>query len=101
MSVPLIQGSLRYAYKVAKLSGADKEKGEGAAFSHAILGQIHKCDKDAATLIKDNMGAASTSFMGAGFKAVKEAFEKCYPKMGVKCSDVGGLWFAASNKYYD
>jgi len=31
MSVPLVQGSLRYAYKVDKLSGGSKEKAEGEA----------------------------------------------------------------------
>merc|ERR1740138_1653802 len=44
MSVPLVQGSLRYAYKVAKLQGGSKEFAEGAAFSAAILPRIHACD---------------------------------------------------------
>merc|ERR1719395_418974 len=55
MSVPLVQGSLRYAYKVAKLQGGSKEFAEGAAFSAAILPRVHKCDAAAAKTIEDTM----------------------------------------------
>merc|ERR1719428_1093237 len=55
MSVPLVQGSLRYAHKVAKLSGGSKEFAEGAAFSAAILPRIHACSDEAAKTISENM----------------------------------------------
>merc|ERR1719388_63842 len=55
MTVPLVQGALRYAYKVANLQGGDKEFAEGAAFSAAILPRIHACDASAAKVISDNM----------------------------------------------
>jgi len=44
MSVPLVQGSLRYAYKVGELQGGSKEFAEGAAFSAAILPRIDACE---------------------------------------------------------
>jgi Notch-like protein len=45
MSVPLVQGSLRYAYKVADLQGGSKEKAEGAAFlrSHTASRSCLRC----------------------------------------------------------
>merc|ERR1719240_492166 len=82
MSIPLVQGSLRYAYKVANLQGGSKEFAEGAAFSAAILPRIHACDASAAKTISDNMNmeiaeyAPKKSFgMSAGFEKVKKAFE--------------------------
>lgn len=91
MTVPLVQGALRYAYKVDQLSGGSKEKGEGAAFSAAILPLIASCDVDAATLISDNMRIDASTHMSAGFTAVKQAFESTYTCLGITCQDVGGL----------
>merc|ERR1711937_835077 len=93
MSVPLVQGSLRYAYKVAKLQGGSKEFAEGAAFSAAILPRIHACDAAKAKVISDNMNMeiATTARMSAGFPAVKAAFEEVYECLGMTCAHVGGL----------
>jgi len=102
MSVPLIQGSLRYAYKVGMQSKKDsKTVSEGAAFSAAILPRVHACDPAAAKTISDNMkepmyGASS---MSDGFAKVKAAFESTYKCMGVTCEDIGGLWL--TEDYYD
>jgi hypothetical protein len=97
MTVPLVQGTLRYAYKVEKLSGADKEKAEGGIFAAAVLPQLYACDPEAATTVFSNMGwgASSTDFM-----AVKAAFEGCYESMGITCKDVGGLYNSATSDYY-
>merc|ERR1719482_1062599 len=105
MSVPLIQGSLRYAYKVSPPPGQSKKDSktvsEGAAFSAAILPRVHACDPAAAKTISDNMkepmhGASS---MSDGFAKVKAAFESTYKCMGVTCEDIGGLWL--TEDYYD
>jgi len=97
MSIPLIQGTLRYAYKIDKMSGADKEKGEGAIFAAAIVPRVYYCNSADGDTIMNNMkiGASSTSFT-----AVKTAFEKNYACMNITCAEVGGIWFAAENKYY-
>merc|ERR1719159_1937261 len=100
MSVPLVQGSLRYAYKVAKLQGGSKEFAESAAFSAAILPRIHNCDADAAKIISDNMNIDSASQMGAGFEAVRAAFEKTYACLGITCAHVGGL-IMSGTEYYE
>merc|ERR1712078_734430 len=93
MSIPLVQGSLRYAYKVAKLQGGSKEFAEGAAFSAAILPRVHACDASAAKVIADNMNMeiAESARMSAGFGPVKKAFESVYECLGITCASVGGL----------
>merc|ERR1719311_1112112 len=91
MSIPLVQGSLRYAYKVGTLGEGDKARAEGAAFSAAILPRVAACNTDAAKLISDNMNIDTTTSMKSGFAAVKKAFESTYPCLGITCADVGGL----------
>lgn len=99
MYIPLIQGALRYAYKMDKL-GDDTEKSaaEGATFAAAVLPRIAAADDAAADTIYENLrvGAPSTNFA-----EVKEAFEFVYKDLGIKCSDVGGLWNSALDEYYE
>merc|ERR1719313_2443965 len=105
MSVPLVQGALRYAYKVAKkmfVATGSKEKAEGAAFSAAILPRIHACDPGAAKTIADNMNIDAAAPMAAGLAAVKSAFEKTYSCLGITCADVGGILISESGtEYYE
>merc|ERR1719388_216089 len=90
MSVPLVQGSLRYAYKVGVLGATttQKEFAEGAAFSAAILPRVHACDASAAKVISDNMNMEieTSARMSAGFAAVKAAFESTYTCLGINCA---------------
>jgi hypothetical protein len=101
MSVPLVQGSLRYAYKVADLQGGSKEFAEGAAFSAAILPRVHACDATAAKVISDNMNMeiSESARMSAGYAAVKKAFESTYTCLGMTCAHVGGLILQDSEYY--
>jgi hypothetical protein len=103
MTVPLIQGALRYAYKVSVLNAnpGDVEKAEGAVFSAAVLPMIHACSAADATVISDNMKIDSASPMSAGFAAVKTAFENTYTCLGITCADVGGLLQTATAYYPD
>jgi Notch-like protein len=103
MSIPLIQGSIRYAYKVGEDSGGLKEKAEGAVFSAAILPRVHACDAAKAKIISDNMKINAQTFMTSGFKAVKEAFEATYCCLGITCADIGGLLKSSTvlNDYAD
>jgi len=100
MAVPMIQGTLRYAYKAGVLKGpdSDKELAEGGAFAAAVLPRLaHVSSKDA-EIVYDNIGYGATE---VDFPAVKKAFEKNYKKMGIKCSDVGGLWDVTIEEYYE
>lgn len=98
MSVPLIQGTLRYAYKVDMLKGGEKEKAEGAVFAAAILPRVHACSASDAATISANMGVGASSTDHA---AVKEAFENNYECMAVTCADIGGLFNEATADYYE
>merc|ERR1719271_1953145 len=104
MSIPLVQGSLRYAWKVAEDPQAgETEKAEGAVFSAAILPRVAKCDAAKAKIISDNMKIDAGTFMSAGFTAVKEAFEATYCCLGITCADIGGLLKSSTvlNDYAD
>jgi len=97
MTIPLIQGTLRYAFKVH--SGEEntaKAKAEGAVFAASVLPLVHNCSTEAAGTIYDNMklGATSTDFV-----AVKNAFESTYSCLSISCAEVGGYWDALDNKY--
>jgi len=97
MYIPMIQGTLRYAYKVGAQEKGEKEAAEGAVFAAAVLPRVHAADPAAAKVIYDNMrvGAPSTDFA-----AVKTAFESVYDSIGIKCEDIGGLFNDADNSYY-
>jgi len=97
-AIPLIQGTLRYAYKLNGGVGTDKERGEGAVFAAAIVPRVNFCSAADATTIMNHMkvGATSTSFA-----VVKAAFENNYACMEITCAEVGGYWYSAMNKYYD
>jgi hypothetical protein len=99
MAIPLIQGTLRYAYKIDRLGlTGDKEKGEGAVFAASIVPRVAHCNADDAATIMNNMkvGAASTSFA-----AVKTAFENNYACMNITCPEVGGILDPSTSDYYN
>lgn len=98
MAVPLIQGTMRYAYKVDKLEGAEKEKAEGAVFAASVLPRVHKCNADDASTIYENMKVGASSTDQA---KVKAAFENNYECMGINGKVVGGLWNGATETYYE
>jgi len=97
MAIPLVQGTLRYAYKVDRLQGAEKEAAEGAVFAAAVLPKIHACSASDAKTIYDNMkvGASSTTF-----NDVKKAFENNYECLAITCDDIGGLYNEGTADYY-
>jgi len=86
--IPLVQGTLRYANKVANGAGI-KAKAEGVAFAAGILPSVFHCNEASAKTIYDNMKFNSPS---TDFLIVKRAFEQVYSCMGITCKDVGGLY---------
>merc|ERR1719424_1603357 len=109
MTVPLVQGTLRYAWKAGQTGGVDnkptdqtsKNAAEGSTFAAAVLPLVHACDAAAAKTVSDHMkfGAAvydkTTGSFTSGTKpdtgAVKAALEKTYTCLGITCAHVGGL----------
>ena len=98
MLVPLIQGTLRYAYKTANEDYSEKAEAEGTIFAAAVLPAVHACDATAAKTIADNLTVGQQGT--ADFPAIKSAFESTYECMGVDPAMVGGLYDAATASYY-
>lgn len=99
MIVPLIQGTLRYAYVTSTDKNADeKAEAEGAVFAASILPLIHACDEDAATTIYKNMKTGQKNT--ANFDEVNAAFVNVYSCLGIRGSDVGGIYNPETGDYY-
>jgi len=100
MTVPLVQGSLRYAYRnsVEGDMASAKNAAEGATFSAAVLPLVHHCSPEAAATISDNLkfglfpdGVAVEAARYSDAGAVKSAFEDVYACLGITCDMVGQL----------
>merc|ERR1740130_1503019 len=91
MTIPLIQGALRYAYKSADGKGGAKEIAEGWAFAAAVLPQVDAASPAAAAFIRTNMEYGAAKAVVDGYEAVFEAFESVYAALGVTCEDIGHL----------
>ena len=109
MTVPLVQGSLRYAYKNSNAArGASaKNAAEGATFSAAVLPLVHACSPEAATTISANLkfglypdGATVDDSRYSNAGAVKAAFEDVYACLGITCDMVGQLVDGGSASEY-
>ena len=110
MTVPLIQGAIKYAYKADPNGGDETAYDDGKAwaefhaFASAALPRVHHCDVDAAKTIAAAIklpaglnftGPApftpsSAGLVAGGYGAVKAAFESVYECLGITCADVGG-----------
>lgn len=90
MTVPLVQGTIRYAHVQDKQgTKTEKAQAEGAVFAAAVLPLVHHCSAADADIIYSNMKVGNNGM--ANFKAVKEAFERQYECLGITCDHVGGL----------
>ena len=106
MTVPLVQGTLRYAWKTGQMNGSankpsdqsPKNSAEGATFAAAVLPLVASCDAAAAATVADNMqfglfadGTTKDPSKAPDTAAVKAAFESTYACLGITCGHVGGL----------
>merc|ERR1719482_2497765 len=99
MTVPLIQGMLKYAFKSdpANAQGSctsgscDKEWAEGWAFAAAVLPRLHFCSSTVATYVRTNLDTANAAPMPGGFATFKTHVESTYPCLGITCADVGAF----------
>merc|ERR1719353_1181894 len=119
MTVPLVQGTLRYAWKVGTTNGQPNKIGdqtaknhaEGAVFAQALLPLVHYCNPTAAKTVADHMKFSDQTFVadanGDGTSGntgtfpvtadVKAALESTYNCLGVTCAQVGGLLNSAKD----
>ncbi|MEO0631472.1 MAG: hypothetical protein AAFY46_12230, partial [Planctomycetota bacterium] len=100
MTVPLIQGVLRYAYLADQSIGGvqatpeewEDDQAEGWAFTAAVMPQLDACDADVAEQIRANMEfvQGNTSPVQDGYEVVYGMLQDLYPCLGITCADVGG-----------
>merc|ERR1719316_2063336 len=95
MTIPLIQGMLKYAFKADPANSAgsceavgdncDKSWAEGWAFAAAALPRLNYCNNGVAKLVKDNLDVSITAGqqMKDGYKKLKSEVEKTYPCLGI------------------
>jgi hypothetical protein len=99
MTIPLIQGAIRYAYITDVEEWTEWSEAEGATFAAAILPLVHACNEEAAATIYSN---AKIGQNGSGdYAAVKSAFESVYECLGITCQDVGGLYDESTGTYFE
>ena len=96
MTVPLIQGTLRYANAAKRID--PKGKAEGATFAAALLPRLHSCSPADAAIVYDHMKIGSTeadpyAAVQAAIRGVGNANLYC---MNVTCAHVGGLTVGGS-----
>jgi len=102
MTIPLIQGTMRYARYIAVGEIDADALGEAAVFAASVLPMVHACSAADAKIIDDwtklgqtNLPASSTNVADHQmnrFTDVKKAFERNYACMGITCADIGGLY---------
>jgi Low iron-inducible periplasmic protein len=98
MKVPLIQGTIRYAYLRYQNKATSVDIATGAIYAASIVPLVSGCSFTDAAIINNNM---ETTARATDFAAVKSAFERQYTCLGVKCSDIGGYWDQSNKAYYD
>jgi hypothetical protein len=99
MTIPLVQGTMRYAHIVAGETFNEKHASQGTLFATAVLPMVHACDpRDADTIYRNMKAWVNTT---VDFSAIKVAFERNYQCLGITCSEVGGIWDYALEDYKD
>jgi len=91
MTIPLVQGTLRYAYKIGKEKVGPKEIAEGVAFSGAILPQLAACgDGSAAKEVAKVMWINADTKNVDVWEIVKSNIEASAGCLGITLGDIGG-----------
>jgi len=101
MTVPLIQGTLRYGYRLGELNEqSEAASAELTVFAAGVLPRVHFCSPtDAATIYANVKGKIAPE--NVDFTALKTAFENTYDCLGITCADVGGLVDSVNGGYLD
>jgi hypothetical protein len=98
MLVPLIQGTLRYAWKTDNEPFSEKAEAEGTIFALGVVPAVYDCNNAAGNVIADNLPVGQSNT--ASFRDVKAAFESTYDCLGIDGQMVGGLYDAATGTYF-
>jgi hypothetical protein len=101
MTVPLVQGTIRYAYYNSKSTTSLKKMAEGAVFWASIAPQVAKCNaagagRISAALWRPMITKSAYADGDATLQDIMNTLQGCYPSMGITCADVGKLLGAES-----
>jgi hypothetical protein len=101
LTLPLIQGTLRHAYmRATNDSGVtDADLATGTTLAASVAPLVAACSYQDAVIITTNMQLSN--IVTTNFDDVRDAFIKHFDCLGISCHDVGGLWDATNEKYYD
>merc|ERR1719373_1201007 len=99
MLIPLIQGTLRYAWKTDNEAYSEKAEAEGVVFALSVVPAVAACDAEAANIIASSLQAGQQGT--AEFPVIKKAFESTYECMGIDGAMIGGLYDAATGNYFE
>ena len=116
MLVSLIQGTLRSSYRLQHSQDLrdenpevyDKELGRAVAFAASILPDIHNCNPADAEIIDSNLKLSNLIVSSALnsrdavslFADIKDALERNYECLNVRCYEVGGLFDLDASTYF-
>ena len=102
MTVPLVQGALRSAYKNSAAGGdaSSKNAAKGATFAAAMLPLVYQCSSKSAATVSDNLKLGLFPATPPDFGAVKSALEDVYACLSITCAQVGGLIDTSSGAAY-
>ena len=98
MTVPLIQGWMRYLWRADPTAGWTgttsnyaKEKAEGWAFLAAFLPQLNKCSPSAAATLRQQLHWKASPYLAMGRDAAFKLVQDQFACMRVNCADVGNM----------
>jgi hypothetical protein len=100
MTIPLIQGVLKSAYLLKDATNKannDEERGRASAYAAAILPDLHACNQYDASVVENNFMFSTDS--AVDFKMVRDALERNYNCLQVRCDDIGGLVDSSGTSY--
>jgi hypothetical protein len=109
MVIPLIQGTIKYAYKSDPLGGASdddssnlKSLAEAWAFGAALIPFLNDVSYTAPSVVFTNLHVAlgSAGAVPDGYAAVKTAIEGTYSSLGITCADVGEYYGMVDDSNY-
>ena len=109
LTVPLLQGVVHYAHKVAGSAGRgaevlqDPQQSKAFAWSYtaAVLPLVRRCSRFASDSLQLYLAYDSTESLRDGVGQIVSTLETVYQCLGVKCSEVGGHFAGSGMDAYE
>jgi len=107
MRVPWIQGVLKAAFirsssdKQFDDQVRDEERGRGEAFMAALMPDLNRCSKEAASIVYNSLKTTKKTLgQTPDYMAIRDALEDQYECLGVTCEQVGGFLNPKDGEYF-